>query len=122
MGYGILLLLSSELLGSLVHHLSHVNCTGPYCSIILKSITVSLAVIGFLLHCTLARWYKRRVRDDIYTPHRLVEEVYDRYLQPNLKSSIHNIFLIPICCILVCIVCVFQTSFKQSTGVCYCIC
>ena len=41
--------------------------------------------------------------------------------QPNLKSSIHNIFLIPICCLVVSIVCVFQT-FKQSTRVHYCIC
>ena len=89
MGYALLLLLSSELLGSLLRHVSDVNCTGPYCSIILNSITLSLAVIGFLLHCILARWYKRRVRDDIYSPHRLVEEVYDRYLsaQPEIEYS-----------------------------------
>ena len=88
-GYAILLLLSSELLGSLLRNIFDVNCTGPYCSIILNSITVLLAVIGFLLHCILARWYKRRVRDDIYTPHRLVEEVYDRYLsaQPEIEYS-----------------------------------
>ena len=88
-GYAILLLLSSELLGSLVRHIFYENCTSPYCFIILNSITVSLAVIGFLLHCILARWYKRRVRDDIYTPHRLVEEVYDRYLsaQPEIEYS-----------------------------------
>ena len=89
MGYAILLLLSSELLGSLVRHIFYENCTSPYCSIILNSITVSLAVIGFLLHCILARWYKRRVRDDIYSPHRLVEEVYDRYIsaQPEIEYS-----------------------------------
>ena len=89
MGYAILLLLSSVLLCSFLRHVSDVNCTGPYCSIILNSITVSLAVIGFLLHCILARWYKKRVRDDIYTPHRLVEEVYDRYLsaQPEIEYS-----------------------------------
>ena len=84
MGYAILLLISSELLGSLVRHIFYENCTSPYCSIILNSITVSLAVIGFLLHCILARWYKRRVRDDIYSPQRLVEEVYDRYLSAQL--------------------------------------
>ncbi len=28
----------------------------------------------------LARWYKRRVRDEDYNAHRVVEEVYDRYL------------------------------------------
>ena len=52
----------------------------PYCYIIHTSLAAGLSVIGFLLHCILARWYKRRVRDDVYTPHRLVEEVYDRYL------------------------------------------
>ena len=89
MGYAILLLISSELLGSLVRHIFYENCSSPYCSIILNSITVLLAVIGFLLHCILARWYKRRVRDDIYSPHRLVEEVYDRYLsaQPEIEYS-----------------------------------
>ena len=88
-GYTILLFLSSELLGSLLRRAFDVNCTGPYCSIILNSITLSLAVIGFLLHCILARWYKKRVRDDIYSPHRLVEEVYDRYLscQPEIEYS-----------------------------------
>ena len=55
MGYAIRLLLSSELLSSLLRHVFDVNCTGPYCSIILNSITLSLAVIGFLLHCILAR-------------------------------------------------------------------
>ena len=59
----------------------------PYYFIISNSITLSLAVIGFLLHCILAHWYKMRVRDDIYSPHRLVEEVYDRYLsaQPQVE-------------------------------------
>ena len=52
----------------------------PYCHIVHTSLAAGLSVIGFLLHCILARWYKRRVRDDVYTPHRLVEEVYDRYL------------------------------------------
>ncbi len=40
----------------------------------------ALSLTGFVLYCRLARWYKRRVRDDIATPHKWVEEVYDRYL------------------------------------------
>ena len=88
-GYATLLLLLSIFIGSLPRKLFVRHCTDTYCSIILNSITVSLAVIGFLLHCILARWYKRRVRDDIYSPHRLVEEVYDRYLsaQPQIDFS-----------------------------------
>ena len=79
-GYSILLLISSELLASSLRLVFKRYCTDTYCFIIHNSLAVSLAVIGFLLHCILARWYKRRVRDDIYSPHRLVEEVYDRYL------------------------------------------
>ena len=79
-GYVTLVFFSTIILGAMLY-ISFVNfCTGPYCFIILYSLAVALAVIGFLLHCILARWYKRRVRDDIYNPHRLVEEVYDRYL------------------------------------------
>ena len=84
-GYTTLLLLLSISIGSLPRKVFVRHCTVTYCSIILNSITFSLAVIGFLLHCILARWYKRRVRDDIYTPHRLVEEVCDRYLSAQPK-------------------------------------
>ena len=44
------------------------------------SLAVGLSLLGFTLHCVLARWYKRRVRDEEYNVHRVVEEVYDRYL------------------------------------------
>ena len=88
-GYATLLLFLSIFIGSLPRNVFVRHCTDTYCSIILNSITVLLAVIGFLLHCILARWYKRRVRDDIYSPHRLMEEVYDRYLsaQPQIDFS-----------------------------------
>ncbi len=51
-----------------------------YTRYILYSISTSLSVIGLVLYCLLARWYKRRVRDEDYNAHRVVEEVYDRYL------------------------------------------
>ena len=88
-GYTVLLLFLSMILGFSLYFVFNRYCSDLYCSIILNSITVSLAVIGFLLHCILAHWYKRRVRDDIYSPHRLVEEVYDRYLsaQPEMEYS-----------------------------------
>ena len=44
------------------------------------SISTALSVIGLVLYCLLARWYKWRVRDEDYNAHRVVEEVYDRYL------------------------------------------
>ena len=42
--------------------------------------STALSMIGLVLYCLLARWYKRRVRDEDYNAHRVVEEVYDRYL------------------------------------------
>ena len=51
-----------------------------YGLVIQNSIIVALSLIGFILYCVLARWYKRRVRDEEYDVHRVVEEVYDRYI------------------------------------------
>ena len=56
-------------------------CTETYCQIIHGSVAFALSVVGFVLYCILARWYKRRVRDDIATPHKWAEEAYDRYLK-----------------------------------------
>ena len=47
---------------------------------VVPSISTALSVIALVLYCLLARWYKRRVRDEDYNAHRVVEEVYDRYL------------------------------------------
>ena len=49
-------------------------------SLTLYEINAGICLIGFILYCLLARWYKRRVRDEEYNVHRVVEEVYDRYL------------------------------------------
>ncbi len=43
-------------------------------------VRVGVSLLGFILYCLLTRWYKRRVRDENYNAHRVVEEVYDRYL------------------------------------------
>ena len=32
-----------------------------------KAVTAALSLVGFILHCVLARWYKRRVRDETAT-------------------------------------------------------
>ena len=47
---------------------------------ILYSGKAFICLIAFLLFCVVARWYKRRVRDDNYYTQQVVEEVYDRYL------------------------------------------
>ncbi len=56
------------------------SCWDEHNSIITTTILTVLAFTGFISHCLLARWYKRRVRDDGFVPQHIIEEVYDRYL------------------------------------------
>ena len=58
----------------------HIFCKESFCSPIIYSVETVICLIGFLLFCVVARWYKKRVRDEDYSPQRVVEEVYDRYL------------------------------------------
>ena len=62
-------------------------CTQSWCSLVLISVKTALCLIGFLLFCVVARWYKTRVRDEDYSPQRVVEEVYDRYLT---AAAVHS--------------------------------
>ena len=54
--------------------------------LIMFGIKAAMSLLGFVLYCLLARWYKRRVRDEDYDAHRVVEEVYDRYLNPSITN------------------------------------
>ena len=59
------------------HYLSKPFCSHSWCQLLQFSVKASVCLIGFLLFCVVARWYKRRVRDDNYFPQ---EEAYNRYL------------------------------------------
>ena len=72
-GYIILLLVTSGLLGKGIQGVLHTL-------FIALSVKTSVCLMGFIIHCVLANWYKRRVRDEVYASHRVIEEVYDRYL------------------------------------------
>ena len=76
--------ISSFGLGSVIgqssHHSLQSTCKQLWCSLVMISVKSVLCLIGFLLFCVVARWYKRRVRDDDYSTQQVVEEVYDRYL------------------------------------------
>ena len=76
-GFTTFITFSSVSLNSLMRVITQMHL---YVSIIHGSIQTCLCLVGFILHCVLAHWYKRRVRDEDYSPHRVVEEVYDRYL------------------------------------------
>ena len=55
-------------------------------ALIMFGIKAAMSLLGFVLYCLLACWYKRRVRDEDYDAHRVVEEVYDRYLNPSITN------------------------------------
>ena len=68
--------------------LKHNVCsTHAQCSLISFSVETVTCFIGFLLFCVMAHWYKMRVRDEDYSPQRVVEEVYDRYLTAAAAQS-----------------------------------
>ena len=67
-------------LGNLIDNKIEGICTKSWCPLILISVRIAFCLFGFLLFCAVAHWYKRRVRDEGYSPQRVVEEVYDRYL------------------------------------------
>ena len=85
----ILLIISSFIVGiSVGLALKHNVCTlQAWCPLISFSVKTVTCFIGFLLFCVVARWYKMRVRDEDYSPQRVVEEVYDRYLTAAAAQS-----------------------------------
>ena len=60
----------------------------PWCPLVSFSVKTLICFIGFVLFCVAARWYKMRVRDEDYSPQRVVEEVYDRYLTAAAEQSV----------------------------------
>ena len=58
-----------------------------WCPLLSYSVKTLTCFIAFLLFCFVARWYKMRVRDEDYSPQRVVEEVYDRYLTAAAAQS-----------------------------------
>ena len=76
----------SNIFANIVAGIMHTLCKGDKCSVIYSSVATFWSIVGFVLICLLARWYKRRVRDDIATPHKWAEDVYDRYLDQEEKS------------------------------------
>ncbi len=80
-GFAVLLHVSSLGLGEIF---VTITVKSGYNYIIYSSVMVAITLFGFILYCLLARWYKRRVRDEEYDVHRVVEEVYDRYLSNDM--------------------------------------
>ena len=80
-GYILFTFGSAFVLGNVIEIKIFQYCqTSSSCSLANASVGAALSIFAFLLYLIITHWYKRRVRDDIDTPHKWVEEVYDRYL------------------------------------------
>ncbi|XP_064384705.1 solute carrier family 15 member 4-like [Halichondria panicea] len=79
-GYTTFIHMLSIMAGVFVDQVIKLTCTEAYKDVVHTSVAAALSLVGFVLHCLLARWYKRRVRDEDYNAHRVVEEIYDRYI------------------------------------------
>ena len=84
-GYMIIILSSSFFLGEAISTYLTDICSS--CILIIFGVKLAVSLFGFILYCLLARWYKRRERDDVYSVHRVVEEVYDRYLTAQARGT-----------------------------------
>ena len=79
-GYIQLVILLALLAGNAFNYEFLQYCQTPGCSLANTSFGAAVSIFAFLVYLIIAHWYKRRVRDDIDTPHKWVEDVYDRYL------------------------------------------
>ena len=79
-GCTILAILSSVFFGNEMLYLVQRLVEQKHVNIIFQCTSTATGLVGVILYCVLARWYKMRVRDEDYSPHRVVEEIYDRYL------------------------------------------
>ena len=87
--FSLPLLLLSDIVNFVVSNIfTNILCHAiqwyPLISYSVKTLT---CFIAFLLFCAAARWYKMRVKDEDYSPQRVVEEVYDRYLTAAATQS-----------------------------------
>ena len=79
-GYVWCIVSSSSFITLLISTFSFHKDSLAHVMLIYSSVATVVALIGLVLFCLLARWYKRRERDDIVSVHTLVEDVYDRYI------------------------------------------
>ena len=79
-GYVWCIVISSSGISDLITTFSFSKYGLAHHKLIFSSVATVVTLVGLVLFCLLARWYKRRERDDIVSVHTLVEDVYDRYI------------------------------------------
>ena len=64
------------------------NCSQyTYCRVILTSAAVAISLLVFVVYCCVARWYKRRERDEPCNERAIIEEIYGRHVEHNPYSN-----------------------------------
>ena len=58
-----------------------------YCGVYLTSVAVPFSLLVFAVYCCVARWYKRRERDEPCNERARIEEIYGRYVEHNRKEE-----------------------------------
>ena len=54
-----------------------------YCAVYLTSVAVTFSLLVFVVYCCVARWYKRRERDEPCNERAIIEEIYGRHVEHN---------------------------------------
>ena len=63
-----------------IYTLWNTDCTRPGCGTGYFSLITILILVGFIVYCKVARWYRNRERDDCPNDQAIVEEVFARRL------------------------------------------
>ena len=74
-----------------IYYVFSLNCSVPGCGTAYFSLITILSVVGFVIYCVVARWYKHRERDDCPNDQAIIEEVFARRLanrRNDMTSSI----------------------------------
>ena len=67
---------------------NNLNCSQyKYCGVILTSAAVAISLLVFVVYCCVARWYKRRERDEPCNERAIIEEIYGRHVEHNPYSN-----------------------------------
>ena len=54
-----------------------------YCGVYVSSVAVAISLLVFVVYCCVARWYKRRERDEPCNQRAIIEEIYGRHVEHN---------------------------------------
>ena len=74
-----------------IYYVFSLKCSARGCGTAYFSLVMFLGVVGFIVYCMVARWYKHRERDDCPNDQAIVEEVFARRLANRGKDMTSSI-------------------------------